>query len=118
MCFLGVRKHLCYQLYGVIRASVLRKIPPVGIHGAADAIFWLRLGIIGRFYEIREYLFFTRIHPQQSLSMFFPDYLEFTNKNPKYSINMLPDLHAYALWNGSAKEGKFYYLTGESYGNI
>jgi glycosyltransferase involved in cell wall biosynthesis len=99
-------KHLCYQTYGVIRASVLIKAPPIGSHGAADAIFLLRLGLLGRFYEIPEYLFFARSHSQQSLSLYFPDHLSFTNNNPQYSLSMLPDFYAYTVWFDSSKKGK------------
>jgi glycosyltransferase involved in cell wall biosynthesis len=99
-------KHLCYQCYGVIRASALKKTPLMGSYGAADAIFLLRLGLLGRFYEIPEYLFFARNHAQQSLSMFFPDYMSLTHNNPQYSLNLLPDFYAYAVWFDSANEGK------------
>ncbi|MEH2374762.1 glycosyltransferase family 2 protein, partial [Nostoc sp.] len=99
-------KHLCYQCYGVIRASALRMIPPMGGYGNADGIFLLRLGIIGRFYEIPEYLFFARSHPQQSMSMFFPNYLLFADKNQKSSLSMLPDFYAYTVWFDSAKKGQ------------
>ncbi|MEH1837026.1 MAG: glycosyltransferase family 2 protein [Nostoc sp.] len=99
-------KHLCYQCYGVIRASALKKIPPMGGYGNADGILLLRLGILGRFYEIPEYLFFARSHPQQSMSMYFPNYLLFTNNSKKPSLSMLPDFYAYAVWFDSAKKGK------------
>lgn len=98
--------HLCYQCYGVIRASALRMTPPMGSYGAADAIFLLRLGLLGRFYEIPEYLFFARSHSEQSLSMFFPNYLSFTNKNTQKSLISLPDFYEYAVWFDSANEGK------------
>lgn len=99
-------KHLCYQSYGVIRADALRKIRLMGGYGAADAILLLRLGLVGRFYEIPEYLFFARNHPQQSLSMFFPDYMSLTKDNQKNSLIQLPDFYAYAVWLDSANEGK------------
>ncbi|MBD2294666.1 glycosyltransferase family 2 protein [Anabaena sphaerica FACHB-251] len=99
-------KHLCYQMYGVIRQSALKKIPLMGGYGNADGILLLRLSIIGQFYEIPEHLFFARIHPQQSLSMFFPHYLSFTHKNPQYSLDMLPDFYEYSVWFDSANKGK------------
>ncbi|MEH2187644.1 MAG: glycosyltransferase family 2 protein [Nostoc sp.] len=99
-------KHLCYPCYGVIRASALRMIPPMGGYGNADGILLLRLGILGRFYEIPEYLFFARSHPQQSMSMFFPNYLLLTNNNQKPSLSMLPDFYGYAVWFDSAKKGQ------------
>lgn len=99
-------KHLCYQCYGVIRASALKIAPLMGSYGLSDGIFLLRLGIIGKFYEIPDRLFFARIHPQQSMSMFFPDYLSFTNKNTQYSLSMKPDFYSWAVWLDSANEGQ------------
>ncbi|WP_353932005.1 glycosyltransferase family A protein [Okeanomitos corallinicola TIOX110] len=99
-------KHFCYQLYGVIRKKVLEKIPPMGGYGNADGIFVLRLGILGKFYEIPEYLFFARCHDQQSLSMFFPNYMLFTNNNPQYSLDDLPDFYQYSVWFDSSNKGK------------
>ncbi len=99
-------KHLCYQCYGVVRASALRMIPPMGGYGNADGILLLRLGILGRFYEIPEYLFFARRHPQQSMSMFFPNYLLFADKTKKPLLSMLPDFYGYAVWFDSAKKGQ------------
>jgi glycosyltransferase involved in cell wall biosynthesis len=99
-------KHLCYQMYGVIRKSALKKIPPMGGYGNADGILLLRLGMVGQFYEIPEYLFFARSHPQQSLSMFFPNYLSFTNNNSRYSLDKLPNFYDYSVWFDSANKGK------------
>ncbi|AVH67145.1 glycosyl transferase [Nostoc sp. 'Peltigera membranacea cyanobiont' 213] len=99
-------KHLCYQCYGVIRSSALKMIPPMGGYGNADGILLLRLGILGRFYEIPEYLFFARSHPQQSMSMYFPNYMLFANNTKKPSLSMLPDFYAYTVWFDSAKKGQ------------
>ncbi|NET02803.1 MAG: glycosyltransferase [Sphaerospermopsis sp. SIO1G1] len=99
-------KHFCYQLYGVIRKTALDKIPPMGGYGNADGIFVLRLAMQGKFYEIPEYLFFARCHDQQSLSMFFPNFLLFTNNNPQYSLDDLPDFYQYSVWFDSSNQGK------------
>ncbi|KAB8334598.1 glycosyltransferase family 2 protein [Scytonema tolypothrichoides VB-61278] len=99
-------KHLCYQIYGVMRASALRMTPLMGSYGHADGILLLRLGLIGRFYEIPEHLFFVRSHPKQSTSMFFPNYLLFADNNPQYSLSMLPDYYSYTVWFDSSKKGK------------
>jgi glycosyltransferase involved in cell wall biosynthesis len=99
-------KHFCYQCYGIIRSSALKMIPGMGSYGAADAILVLRLGLLGRFYEIPEYLFFARSHAQQSLSMFFPHYMSFNQNNPRHSWKMLPDFYAYAVWFDSSNQGK------------
>jgi glycosyltransferase involved in cell wall biosynthesis len=99
-------KHYCYQIYGVIRADAIRKTPPISSCAAADAIFLLRLSLLGRFYEIPEYLFFARTHPQQSLSMFWPNYLLSNNNNPKKSLSNLPDFYSYAVWFDSSNQSK------------
>ena len=99
-------KHLCYQTYGVIRASVLRQVPPMGSYGTADGILLLRIALLGQFYEIPEYLFFARRHSQQSLSMFFPNHHLLTNDNSKSTSSILPDFYAYTVWFDSAKKDK------------
>ena len=99
-------KHLCYQMYGVIRRNALNKIPPMGGYGNADGILLLRLGTVGKFYEIPEDLFFARVHPEQSLSMFFPNYMSFNSNNPEYSLAMLPDFYQYSVWFDSSNQGK------------
>lgn len=99
-------KHFCYQLYGVIRKSALEKVPEIGGYGNADGIFVLRLGMLGKFYEIPEYLFFARCHDQQSLSLFFPNYMLFTNNNPEYTLDDLPDFYEYSVWFDSSNQGK------------
>ncbi|NRB08622.1 MAG: glycosyltransferase [Richelia sp.] len=97
-------KHLCYPIFGLIRSSALKVTPPQGGYGAADAIFLLRLAMRGKFYEIPEYLFFSRSHPQQSLSILFPDYMSFRHDNPEYTLDMLPDLYGYAQWFDSSND--------------
>lgn len=99
-------KHYCYQIYGVIRAEAIRRTPPVVGCGAADAIFLLRLSLLGQFYEIPEYLFFARNHPQQSLSMFLPNYLLFTSNSQANLLSNLPDFYGYAVWYDSANKNK------------
>jgi glycosyltransferase involved in cell wall biosynthesis len=99
-------KHFCYQMYGVIRTTALEKVPPMGGYGNADGIFVLRLGMLGKFYEIPEYLFFARCHDQQSLSLFFPNYMLFTHNNPEYSLEDLLDFYKYSVWFDSSNQGK------------
>jgi glycosyltransferase involved in cell wall biosynthesis len=99
-------KHLCYQIFGLIRASTLRMTSLIGNYGHADGVLLLRLGLLGRFYEIPEYLFFSRKHQQQSMSMFFPRYLLFAKKTPEQSVSMLPNYYSYTVWFDPAKKGQ------------
>ena len=58
--------HMCYQIFGVIRMSALRQIPPQGIYVNGDGVLLARLSLLGRFHEIPEYLFISRRHIGQS----------------------------------------------------
>lgn len=101
-----VGAHLCFQIFGLIRASTLRKTPLMGSYSHADGILLLRLGLLGRFHEICEYLFFFRHFPQQSTSLYFPHFLAFAAGNPEYSTDTVPDYHQWAVFFDPAKEGK------------
>ena len=59
--------HRCYQIFGLIRVDILRKLPPIGSHAHSDRILLLRLGLTGPFYEAPEYLFTSTKHPGQSV---------------------------------------------------
>ena len=58
--------HPCVAVFGVMRSSALRKTGLFGNYSSADRPFLGELSLIGRFYEIPEYLFLYRNHPQQS----------------------------------------------------
>jgi len=58
-------RHWCFQVFGVIRTDVLRMTPPIGNYAASDRVLLARLGLLGRFYEVPEYLFYRRRHPGQ-----------------------------------------------------
>jgi glycosyltransferase involved in cell wall biosynthesis len=59
--------HPCYELYGLIRADVLRKTPLLGSYIATDRVLLAELGLHGRFHEIREPLFRSRDHAERAL---------------------------------------------------
>ena len=59
---------MCYQIYGVMRMSALRQIPPQGIYVNADGVLLVRMSLLGRFYEVPEYLFINRKHSGQSMA--------------------------------------------------
>ena len=97
--------HLCYPIFGLIRASTLRNTPLMGNYGHTDGVLLASIALQGRFYEIRKPLFFSRNHPQQSMSLFFPEYLSLASGNAA-SINKLPDYYGYAVWFDPANQGK------------
>lgn len=59
---------LCNAQYGLIRSKVLRKTTLFGNYIASDMVFLAELSLYGQFWEIPEYLFFRRFHPQASSS--------------------------------------------------
>jgi glycosyltransferase involved in cell wall biosynthesis len=56
-----------YQIFGVMRMSALRQIPPQGSYVSSDKVLLARLSFLGRFYEVPEYLFVSRHHAGQSV---------------------------------------------------
>jgi glycosyltransferase involved in cell wall biosynthesis len=56
----------CYQIFGVMRMSALRRIPPQGSYVNGDGVLLARMSLLGRFCEIPEPLFISRQHNSQS----------------------------------------------------
>jgi FkbM family methyltransferase len=59
---------MCYQVFGVMRMSALRQLPPHGSYVNADGVLLARMSLLGRFHEIPEYLFISRRHSKQSMA--------------------------------------------------
>ncbi len=62
--------HLCYEVFGLIRVSVLRKTPLMGDYGHADGVLLARLAMMGRFQEAPQVLLFLRRHAEQSMAVY------------------------------------------------
>jgi glycosyltransferase involved in cell wall biosynthesis len=56
----------CYQIFGVMRMSALRQIPPQGSYVNGDGVLLARMSLLGRFCEIPEPLSISRNHSSQS----------------------------------------------------
>jgi glycosyltransferase involved in cell wall biosynthesis len=69
----------CFEIFGVIRSSAMRQTPLQGSFGHADGILLVRLGLLGRFHEIPEFLFFNRDHADKSIYKYstYRDYAVF-----------------------------------------
>jgi glycosyltransferase involved in cell wall biosynthesis len=61
--------HMCYQVFGVMRMSALRQLPPQGAYVNADGVLLARMSLLGRFYEVPEHLFISRRHSGQSMAI-------------------------------------------------
>ncbi len=51
--------------YGVIRADVLRRVPPYDSYHRSDRTFMAELALHGRFYQVPEWLYFRRHHARE-----------------------------------------------------
>ena len=78
----------CYQIFGLMRMSALKQTPGLENYSHSDGVLLARLALLGKFYEIPEYLFMSRRHAGQSEQMF------------------LMDMNSYAIWWDPNNEGK------------
>jgi glycosyltransferase involved in cell wall biosynthesis len=60
----------CYQIFGLMRTSALRKTELWGNYNHADNVLLSHLTLMGRFHEIPENLFLSRRHAAQSEMVF------------------------------------------------
>jgi len=60
--------HLCFIIFGLIRACTLRRTHVIGPYVTSDRNLLAELGLLGRFYEIPEYLLSIRYHPGRSVA--------------------------------------------------
>jgi glycosyltransferase involved in cell wall biosynthesis len=74
--------HDCLPIFGLIRASSLKKTPLIGSYASGDHVLLARLGLMGKFEILPEYLFLSRRHPLQSNKVY----------------NVWTDHHAYSRW--------------------
>lgn len=61
--------HMCFEIFGLIRRNMLETTPLIGDYANGDGVLLARLALIGRFEEIPDYLFLSRRHAGQSISM-------------------------------------------------
>ncbi|MGH7450285.1 MAG: glycosyltransferase family 2 protein [bacterium] len=77
----------CFEVFGLIRASLLKKTPLIASYIASDRPLRAELALLGHFHEIPESLFLSRDHP-------------------KRSARAMPAHHQRAAWFDPAKAGK------------
>ncbi|KAM3103503.1 glycosyltransferase family 2 protein [Phormidesmis sp. 146-12] len=84
----------CFPIFGLMRLSALRQVPLYGSYGHADGVLLARMALLGRYYEIPEYLFLSRQHAEQSCKVFAKEDSDY-------------DYFEYAAWYDPSKTGKF-----------
>lgn len=60
--------HRCYEIFGLFRLSALAQTDLFDTFWGADRTLLQEVALLGPFYEIPEYLFFPRSHPEQSIT--------------------------------------------------
>jgi glycosyltransferase involved in cell wall biosynthesis len=61
---ISLKHNPCWPIFGVTYASIMKRTPLHGNYLGADGNLLAELSLYGRIYEIPEYLFFRRDHPQ------------------------------------------------------
>ena len=59
--------HWCFDIFGLIRSESLRKTSLIQSYPGSDRTLLAQLSLLGRFYEIPQYLFFNRDHQERSV---------------------------------------------------
>ncbi len=75
--------HPQVAVFGLIRSSTLKKTRLIGNFASSDRILLGELALLGRFYEIPEYLFFMRNHPQVHWRVYPTRHLVIAWYNPR-----------------------------------
>lgn len=60
--------HRCYEIFGLFRKSALAQTDLFDVFWGADRTLLQEVALLGPFFEIPEYLFFPRSHPEQSIT--------------------------------------------------
>lgn len=72
-----------HPIFGIIRAKILKRTPLIGSYDASDQVLLGELALYGKFYEIPEYLFFRRNHPQRLMIKYLSSRSRLTWFDPK-----------------------------------
>ena len=97
--------HWCYPIFGVIRSGALKMTPLMGYYSSADRVLLARLGLLGRFHEIPDCLFFYREHPGQSTRVFVTRHQRATWFNPDLEGRVVfPDWRIFAEYYAAVRE--------------
>lgn len=60
---------LCNAIFGLARTDVLRRVGPMGPYAGSDIVFLAELSLHGCFWEVPEFLFYRRMHPEAASAM-------------------------------------------------
>jgi hypothetical protein len=95
--------HNSAHVFGLIRADILRKTPRLTSSPGSDRNLLSELALYGRFYNVPEYLFFLREHPERSTRV--------------YDSRGRFDSRKYAIWHDPENVNKFLFQKTKVYLN-
>jgi glycosyltransferase involved in cell wall biosynthesis len=95
--YLSCINHACLQVFGVIRADVLRRTPLIASYVGSDRVLLAELALHGRFVELPERLFLHREHPNRS-------------------TRAIPDLRSRAAWFDTRAKKRQHFPTSRLFG--
>jgi glycosyltransferase involved in cell wall biosynthesis len=95
---------LCNALYGLIRSDTLRRTALLGNFIGGDIPLLAELTLYGKFWEVPEFLFFRRFHPQASSSLQKEDQiLEFYDPERRTASPLTTWKHYQAYFRGVSR---------------
>jgi glycosyltransferase involved in cell wall biosynthesis len=71
---ISIKYNPCWPIFGVMRSNILARTPLHGNYPGADGNLLAEIALYGRIFEIPEYLFFRRDHPQAYTRKFCEDH--------------------------------------------
>ncbi len=69
------KHHWCFEVFGLIRSHILKQTSLIGPYVGSDRVLLAHLGLLGRFAEIPDFLFYNRDHAKRT-SYYAPLYLQ------------------------------------------
>jgi glycosyltransferase involved in cell wall biosynthesis len=79
---------LCNAVYGLIRANVLKRTALIGNYIASDSALLAELTLYGKFWEIPEFLFYRRFHPNDTSRKKTSELVEFHDPKIRDQVPM------------------------------
>ena len=77
------KEHWCYSIFGIFRTDILKKTPIIDGYSDADRVLLAEISLLGRLYEVPDYLFLRREHALTSTNIIKDDQKRLVWFDPK-----------------------------------
>lgn len=85
---LTIIDHWCFHVFGLIRKSALERTKLIDSYIASDRTLLVHLALMGKFYDVPEYLFFARQHQKRSTKIPIHKRAQWFDTSKKRNIQM------------------------------